>query len=186
MTTKKKEALLKEMATVVDKYKAVEKEEAKDKAKEEPFTKRDMDNMLNQLRGGGPQPTVTVAPGQTGDPSIIITEQLQQQPPTEKQIVAHQIWKDQKSLSIVCLIAVILPMLAVLTTMAAGEMVALIISFAAMIYPLFLFVKSMQVQAMLQMKYGFKPLFQFQPRRPMQPNMMKQKPQQPKDQEVML
>lgn len=172
MPTKEADFLA-EVEAASKKYNKIKKEEKK--AKEQPFTKADMEKLIIQMQGG-PQPSVNVASGQTGDPSIIITQQHPaQKQPTERQQIAYQIWKDQKTLSIVCLIAFILPMCTALLA-TVGTMYALILAFAGMMYPLMAFVKSMGIQARLHAKYGFKPLFQLQ--KPIQQNRMPRPPQQ--------
>lgn len=93
----------------------------------------------------------------------------QKQQLSEREQIALQIWKDAKTTSIICLIAMILPMITVLVTMfPEGLTIALLVAFGGLIYPAIVFAKMIATQAKLHQKYGLKPLLSQQ--RPQQCN----------------
>lgn len=98
--------------------------------------------------------------------------QIQAQPMQQKQLsmqekkrIAYDIWRDSRSTTIVCLIAMLAPLLCVLIGVVYAA-AALLTAMGIMIYPIFIFVKHQSLQAKLFKKYGFKPLLF--PKPPMQ------------------
>lgn len=170
--TKEDDKLFSEMDATITKYKqSKEEKEQKKKEKEKYITvnKEDLKGLLDQVNKGRPveatlpqQSPVTVGAGQANEPSIVITQQPVQKQLTVKQQIAMQIWKDSKATSIVCLIAMVLPMISILVAMFPdGAMYALVIALFGILYPCFVFVRMISIQTRLHMKYGLKPMFQF-------------------------
>jgi len=100
-----------------------------------------------------------------------IPEQPNVKPAAQKQIdnkkqIALQIYKDSMSTIFVCLIAMILPLICVLITMfPSGEMVAFIVGFVGLVYPVIVLGKMVSLQSRLYHKYGFRPMFTSKPQR---------------------
>lgn len=188
--SKEDDKLFSEMDATITKYKqSKEEKEQKKKEKERYITvnKEDLKGLLDQVNKGRPveaalpqqsiqpqeatqpqqvmqpqQSLITVGAGQANEPSIVITQQPVQKQLTVKQQIAMQIWKDSKATSIVCLIAMVLPMISILVAMFPdGAMYALVIALFGILYPCFVFVRMISIQTRLHMKYGLKPMFQF-------------------------
>lgn len=118
------------------------------------------------------QPTLPQPISQQPIPQQQQMQQPQQKPLTVKQQIALQIWRDSKATMIVCLIAIVFPMMSILIAMMEPQF-ALIISMVGIIYPCFILVKMISVQTRLHQKYGLRPLLQFR-----QQQMMYQQPPQ--------
>lgn len=127
-----------------------------------------------------------------------IDQQMQQQQPiqpqqpqkkqlTTRQQIALQIWRDSKATTIICLIAIVFPMMSILIAMIEPQF-ALIISMVGIIYPCFILVKMISVQTRLHQKYGLRPLLQFRQQQPMYQQIPQQQPlqQQKKNEDIML
>lgn len=162
----KSESLIKDMDAVVTKYKK-EKEEKEQRKKEEDsvVTKKDLETFLAEIN----KQKDTVVDSELKAESNV--QPVRQKQPSRDQQIAYQIWKDSKATSIVCIIAIVLPMITILISMfPGGTMAALVAAFIGLIYPCLIFVKMVSIQTRAHKKYGWKPLFQFQ----QQPRMMEQ------------
>ena len=176
--SKEEEKILSEIQTKVKEYEKLQKEkEEKKKEKSKYVTKDDLlKELLNQINQDKPvagAPTKVIQPQQMQQQGIIQPQQMQQQgiiqpqqmqpkPMSEKQQIAFQLWKDAKATSLVCLIAILLPLISILITMMPdGTMYALVIVFAGIVYPCFILVRMIGLQTKLYQKYGLKPLLQF-------------------------
>ena len=171
--------LIKEMDAVIKKHKAEEK--AKEKKKEEvkkSITIEDLQKLLVEVNANK-KPTVESSIDSSQQP--ILTQQQQpmrQKQPSKDQQIAYQLWKDSKSTSIVCLIAIVMPMIAVLVTMfPGGAMFALVVAMCGIIYPCIVLVKMIGLQMRAYRKYGLKPLLMFRSQQPMM-QMPKKQPNQ--------
>lgn len=161
--------LLSEIDALVAKHKKTieeneQKEEQKKKEELTVVTKDDLKELLEQMNKKAEPIMPTETKQIVQQPQQGASQQQKQ--PMGKRNIAYQLWKDSKATSIVCLIAIVLPMITILVTMFSdGAMYALMIAFAGLIYPCFVFVKMVGYQTRLNKKYGFKPLFQFQQQR---------------------
>ena len=173
--TKEDDKLFSEMDATIIKYKqSKEEKEQKKKEKEKYITvnKEDLKGLLDQVNKGRPVEAAlpqVMQPQEAVQPQQVMQPQQQQQPiqpqqkrSTEKEQIAMQIWKDSKATSIVCLIAMVLPMISILVAMFPdGATYALVIALFGILYPCFVFVRMISIQTRLHMKYGLKPMFQF-------------------------
>lgn len=179
--TKKETALLDEIKTTINKYekeKAAKKKEKQTIQQDKSLTVDDLIKFINAQQ----KPVGNIQ--QTPQP-MPMTPMQPQQPPSNKQQIAFQLWRDSKATTVVCLIAIVLPMISILIAMIPdGGMYALIITMIGIIYPCLVLVKMVSLQTKLHHKYGFKPLLQF--RQPIQyqqqpPYQQNKKPPQKED-----
>lgn len=160
---------MQEMDAVIKKHKAEEKEkkriaEERKKAKivKETISIEDLKKLIVDINAKQQS-----AAGPAADPKIEfsqqpMTQQQQKKQPTREQQIAYQLWKDSKATSIVCLIAIVMPMIAVLVTMfPGGAMFALVVAMCGIIYPCIVLVKMIGLQMRAYKKYGLKPLLMF-------------------------
>lgn len=152
----KEEKVLKDIGKAIKTYEEQKKEED-----DGPITKADLDKFLvklNENRVAVQDPSQAVMQNSSATPSV--KPNVKQS--TNKQQIAFQLWKDSKATSIICIIAIVCPMLSSLITMAAGATAGLILALVGLVYPCMVFVRMAGLQAELYKKYGLKPLFQLQ------------------------
>lgn len=147
--TKEEEKILDDMETLLSQYKK-QKQEKQSLKDNKPITKNDLKELITELK----QPQTTTATPAVNQPS---TKKIEQEERTQ---IAVQIWKDAKATSVICMIAIILPMITIFASMISPSM-ALVVSLMGIIYPCFVFVKMINIQTLAYRKYGLKPLFQF-------------------------
>lgn len=144
------EAVIKKRKEAEEKEKRKKAEEKEKREKSEDYSKEDLEKLLVRLNA-----TLTQQ-----DHPVTTTQPSNKKQPTQQQQIAYSIWKDAKATSIVCLIAIVLPFITILIAMwPGGEMFAMIIALAGIMYPCFVFVKSIFIQTKIHKKYGLKPLF---------------------------
>jgi len=143
--------------SVEDEIKQTEKKlkELQKKQKKEPVTKADLQEMLkkfNDKTNGIPEkPDKKTTIKKTEKKDDTMSQD-------KKRALAYQLYKDAKSMSIVCLIAIIFPLITIFTTMIS-EMLAMIVAMLGLIYPCVVFVRMINIQSRAAKKYGWKPLF---------------------------
>lgn len=144
--TKEEEQTIKKMKKIVSEY------EQKEKEKKEPATKGDLDQLLKMMN----QKNTTIEKIETPEK----TQTRKKMTSDEREQLAYQIYKDAKTVSIVCLITIVFPMITIFVTMF-DPMIAMIIALLGVIYPCVIFIRMINLQTRAYRKYGWKPLFYF-------------------------
>lgn len=128
--------IVNQMKDLLRKYEQEEK-----KQDDKPITKNDLKELITEMN----------------KPKVILqhTKQI-----NKDQEIAMQIWKDSKTTSIICMIAIVFPLITIMITMFPnGLMIALVIAFVGLIYPVLILMKMMNIQMRAYKKYGLKPIF---------------------------
>lgn len=142
-----KNKMTEEKNTIDQMKKLIKDYENKNREKDKkPVTMGDLKKLMNDYKK--PNATVEIKPVKK---EIKIDEKKQ---------IAYQIYKDAKTTSIVCLIAITFPLITTLIG-AINVSVALIIGLIGIIYPCLILVKSISIQTRAYKKYGFRPIFMF-------------------------
>lgn len=170
-----------EEAALLEKLLKDHKKKKEKKAADKPLTVGDLNKILQQQKGSltcsncGSKRELedTFCPNCGSRVSSGNMIQIQAQPAKkgmsyeEKKQIAHGIWRDSRSCTIVCLIAMLAPLICALIGVIFAA-AALLAALGALIYPTFIFVKQLGLQAQLHKKYGFKPILMFKPQQQMQ------------------
>lgn len=167
------DSLVKDLDAVVTKHKQEKKEkEQKKKEIKKTISVDDLKKLLEDINAKKSPDVET-----TTQPIDQAQQPMKQKQPTKDQQIAYQLWKDSKATSIVCLIAMIFPMITALISMfPGGVMAAMMVAFIGLIYPCLVLVKMIGIQTRAYKKYGLKPMFLFKQQ---QPQMMPQQQQSP-------
>lgn len=140
--------------TIKDRKKILKKKEEK-KKQPQTITKQDLENLLKKFSRNTQTEPVIIQPITTQE----TTQPVQQKQPTKDQQIAYGIYKDAKATSIVCIIAMILPIIVALISMFPnGMMLSIMIAFIGMIYPILILMKARNTQIRAYIKYGYKPI----------------------------
>ena len=133
---------------IVDLERIVKK--AKGEQKPQELTKQDLINFIKKT---------------SNDPVMVnVAEQIHQKdtkPSDQQKKFATLAMRDAKTISIIGLISIVTPMIAVLVAMMDQAMFAIMIGMLVNIYPIWHFVKAIGQQTYLSKKYNLKPLFKF-------------------------
>ena len=151
------EELVKRMKTRIAEYEKTmaEREQKAKTQKDGEITHDDLQRFLNMVNKAKTEDQPTREP-----PVIQTTEQQPVQKGLSKdKEIALALWKDAKSTSIVCLIAIVLPFIGIMVAMFEGTY-AMVIALGGIVYPCFVFVRSVAMQSRIYKKYGLKPMFQ--------------------------
>ena len=181
MPKKKKEITLDQIEKDVDAYKKQQKQK--------PLTKNDLEEFIKRINLKKIPSKETIkkeyapfTPAETTTIPQQPPEETKQLQPNERKQIAYQLYKDAKTISIVCLIAIIFPLVIIFVTMI-DPMYAMIIALVGIIFPIFIFMKMIGIQTRAYKKYGWKPLFQFNPQTPPYQPYQQKGPQKPKQQQ---